>query len=336
MESGVSEVRNGGRGDLETRLRSLESPKLHPRREVPLSTLGTFRLGGPAARVLDLSSPGGLSEARRELRRLSIPAVLIGEGSNILFSDQGWPGVLVRYVSKIPDPVEVSPGVWRVSAAVSLDALALWAAGRGLSGLEAFTGIPGTLGGAVVGNAGAWGVRMEQVLASVGGLDAAAESRRLEPAQCGFSYRDSLLKHNDFWVSDVELRLEPGDPETLAAERARILALRAERHPDWRRVPCIGSFFRNLEPSSAAERRRAAGWFLEQAGAKEMRVGGAGVFDKHANILVKRGEDCSAADVAALARMLQARVREVHGIDLVREVRYLGRLPGEPAAGSFH
>ena len=119
--------------------------------------------------------------------------------------------------------------------------------------------------------------------------------------------------------------------------RTAAIARPVRRHDDdWRITPCIGSFFRNLEPSSSAERRRAAGWFLEQAGGKDLRIGGAGVFERHANILIKARPDCRAADVAALARELQQRVREKHGLDLVREVRYLGTLPGEHAGTSFY
>jgi UDP-N-acetylmuramate dehydrogenase len=308
-----------------------------PLREgVLLSSLGTFQLGGAARWVLELSSPESLRRVRAALAGSGLPAVLIGEGSNLLFSDEGWPGLVVRYVNPEALPEPLGGNLWQVSAAMPLDALSAWAVDRGLAGLEAFSGIPGTLGGAVVGNAGAWGRQMEQVVVSVQVIDATGAEQTWLNADCGFSYRDSLLKTEDVWVASLRFRTEAGDRSVLQAERARILALRAEKHPDWRKMPCIGSFFRNVEPSSAAERRRAAGWFLEEAGAKTCRVGGAAVFSKHANILIKATETCRAADVAALARLLQERVRSLQGLDLVREVRYLGDIPGESAGPSFY
>lgn len=306
------------------------------RQKVPLSTLGSFQLGGPASIVIDCASPSELALAGRVCADHRISALLLGEGSNLLFSDQGWPGVLIRYVSPFREPEKMEKGTWKFSAGISLRALVDWAVTHGQSGLEAFTGIPGTLGGAVVGNAGAWGVQMEGVLLEVRGWDAQGVWKCLRTEDCGFAYRDSWLKHQSFWVSEVVLKTSEGDAEVLRGERDRILALRAERHPDWKSLPCIGSFFKNLEPTSAAERRKAAGWFLETAGAKQQRVGGAGVFAGHANIPVKLSPDCTAADVAALARNLQQAVKQTHGLVLVREVRYLGDIPGEKSGPGYY
>lgn len=306
------------------------------REQVPLSTLGSFQLGGPAAFLIECETPEELAAARSICADAGISALLLGEGSNLLFSDQGWPGVLIRYVAPFKEPVDLGDGTWKVNAGISLQALVEWAVEHGHSGLEAFTGIPGTLGGAVVGNAGAWGVQMEHVLLEVHGWNAEGDWKCLRTQECGFAYRDSALKHQGFWVSEVVLKTTPGDVEVLRHERDRILALRAERHPDWKTLPCIGSFFKNLEPSSAAERRQAAGWFLETAGAKAQQVRGAGVFAGHANILVKRESECTAADVAALARQLQASVKATHGLELEREVRYLGEIPGEKGGPGFY
>ncbi len=298
--------------------------------------LGSFQLGGEAGLVLKVQDSAGLVNVRRILADHDVPVVLIGEGSNVLFSDEGWAGIVVRYADAGQKPVALGDGLWRVSAAMRLDHLCEWATESGWSGLEAFTGIPGTVGGAVVGNAGAWGVQMADVVTMVEVITPEGERRRLLPADCAFSYRDSALKASMDWVSEVELTLTPADMEVLAAERRRILAERASRHPDWHRTPCIGSFFRNLEPSSQAERRRAAGYFLETAGAKALRVGGAAVYEGHANIPIKQDVSCRAADVVELARQMQNKVREVHGIELVREVRYLGNMPGESSAPGFH
>lgn len=303
---------------------------------VPLSELGTFQLGGPVRYLLTLSTPDALMRVRALCREQHLPALLIGEGSNLLFADAGWPGLLVRYTSEHCEPVDLGQGIFRCNAATNLNQLVTWAVEKGLAGLEAFSGIPGTLGGAVVGNAGAWGVQMEHVLYRVQVIDVDGQGHVWSVDDCGFSYRDSMLKHADLWVAEVDIQLTPGDRVHLLSEHQRILALRAARHPDWKQLPCIGSFFKNLEPSSAAERRQAAGYFLEAAGAKSKNRGGAGVFSGHANILVKQRGDCKAADVAGLARELQAAVRAQFGIDLVREVRYLGEIPGEEAGAGFY
>lgn len=305
-------------------------------RNRPLTELGTFRLGGPAARVVECNTPEVLERVKNLCVDHEIPALLIGEGSNLLFSDEGWPGVLVRYAEGEQLPEAAGEGIWRVPASLNLQKLTDWATGQGWAGLEAFNGIPGTVGGAVVGNAGAWGVQMSQRLIEVRGFDAQGNPQIRPVEDCVFRYRDSRMKHEDFWVSEVTLKLERGDTDFLQHERDRILQLRAERHPDWKTEPCIGSFFRNLEPSSAAERRQAAGYFLEQAGAKGRKVGGAAVYTGHANILVKAASNCRAADVAALARELRAAVRQLHGIDLQREVRYLGRIEGEDVHPGFY
>jgi UDP-N-acetylmuramate dehydrogenase len=124
-------------------------------------------------------------------------------------------------------------------------------------------------------------------------------------------------------VLDAVLNLKPCNAEALHKERERILELRRSKHPDWTKTPCAGSVFRNIEPTSAAERRQAAGWFLEQAGAKAFRVGGARLYDKHANIIIAEA-DASAADVFTLSEQMAEAVRDRFGFDLVREIKLLG------------
>lgn len=290
-----------------------------------LSACGTFQLGGPAGVLITCCTPDALARVRALAADLPPPLAFIGAGSNILFADTGWPGTLVRYTTDtFTPPCPLPGGSWRVNAAVQLDALAAWACEQGLKGWEAFSGIPGTVGGAVVGNAGAWGVQMEHMLSAVHGWDAAGQPRDWSVTDCAFTYRDSRLKHDGSWVSEITLTPQPGDPERQRAERARILALRAEKHPDWRITPCIGSFFKNIQPSSAADRRQAAGWFLEQVGAKTETEGGAAVCEKHANILIKAAPTCTAADVHRLALRLEQRVHETFGIQLEREIQTLG------------
>jgi gamma-glutamyltranspeptidase len=134
-------------------------------------------------------------------------------------------------------------------------------------------GIPGTVGGAVVGNAGAWGKQVGDVLKSAVILDEKGRPKTVGPEYFGFSYRHSKLKETNEIIVEVTFDLKPGDSIALARERADILRQRAQKHPDLSALPCAGSFFRNIEPTSKAERRQASGWFLEQAGGKNLKAG---------------------------------------------------------------
>ena len=294
-----------------------------------LAHYSTFRLGGPCARLVCCESVSDLREEVSSLGRAGESFVLLGGGSNVLISDSGLSGTVLRYARDDLSVMESNPNEYTVSGASSLDALAAWSARNGLGGLICCTGIPGTVAGAVVGNAGAWGQQIGDRTTSVTLMDRTGATRSASPEQLGFSYRNSRLKKSQDIVVDVTLKLFTSTRAELLAERSHIPRTRAEKHPNLDKDPCIGSFFRNIEASSAAERRQAAGWFLEQVGAKGMRVGGARVFGRHANIIV-RGPGCTAQDVRDLAEMMKLEVRGKFGLELVREVRFLGRFEGEP------
>jgi UDP-N-acetylmuramate dehydrogenase len=156
-------------------------------------------------------------------------------------------------------------------------------------------------------------------------MDHTGRKRWEKGENLGFSYRSSRLQLGREIVTTAVLKLEAGDPAELGKQRDENLNVRRHKHPDWRKQPTAGSFFKNIEPTSSAERRQAAGWFLEQAGAKEMRVGGARVFEKHANIIVAE-DGCKARDVLELSRKMAESVKGKFGFDLVPEVRWIGRL----------
>lgn len=293
----------------------------------PLRDYTTFRLGGECRSVMSCDRPESLQAVVQDLVSEHEPYVLIGSGSNLLISDEGYEGVVVRYCGDTPR-IEQDSLSLHVDAGTVLDDLAKYAADLGLVGLNCCTGIPGTVGGAIVGNAGAWGKQIGDVLDRVTVMDRAGEVREAAAGSLGFGYRRSDLQRSGELVLSARFRLQEGERETLKQERAEILALRAEKHPNLEMHPCIGSIFRNIEPSSAAGRRQAAGWFLEQAGAKDLQVGGARVYEKHANIIVK-GPDCTAQDVRDLATRMADAVREHFDFQLEREVRFLGRFRGE-------
>lgn len=304
-------------------LQRLAATGAAPRPGLPLAEVTTFRLGGPCPLLLDCSTPATVADVVRLLLADALPYRLIGGGSNLLVSDRGLPEIVVRFVS---DAVDVQRDGDRitVNAGTSLDRLALYTCEQGLAGFVNTSGIPGTVGGAVVGNAGAWGWQVADALESLSLLTPAGDVVDADPAALGFAYRHSDLKTNGHIVLTATFRLAAAEPATLLAERAEILAKRAEKHPHLATEPCAGSFFRNVEPSSKADRRQAAGFFLEEAGAKAMRQGGAVVFRKHANIIIKADASCTAQDVLTLSARMAAAVKAMHGLDLRREVLVTG------------
>ncbi|MDE1920693.1 MAG: UDP-N-acetylmuramate dehydrogenase [Candidatus Omnitrophica bacterium] len=292
-------------------------------KDVPLSQYTTFQLGGPCPCLIECLGPDELIATVQKLKKVHEPFLLIGGGSNLVISDHGLAPTVIRYLSETP-LIERRDQAVLVAASTLLDDLALFCADEGLGGLNYATGIPGTVGGAVVGNAGAWGRQVGDALKSARIIDAEGRVKTVGPEYFGFSYRHSLLKESNEIIIDVEFALTPADRALLARERAEILKKRAEKHPDLTREPCAGSFFRNIEPSSQAQRRQAAGWFLEESGAKNLKAGGAYIFEKHANIIIKGRGACS-QDVHDLHLKMMEAVKRKFGLQLVREVRFVGK-----------
>lgn len=295
-----------------------------------LSAYTTFQLGGPCKSLIECAAPDELIQTVQKLKKENTPFLLIGGGSNIVVSDHGLKATVIRYLSAT-GLIELKDNEITVSASTILDDLALFCVDEGLSGLNYATGIPGTVGGAVVGNAGAWGKQVGDVLKSALVLDDQGKTKTVGPDYFAFSYRHSRLKETNEIIVSVTFTVTPGDPAALARERAETLKIRAEKHPDLSQQPCAGSFFRNIEPTSKAERRQAAGWFLEQAGAKNLKVGGAYIFEKHANIIIK-GPQATAQDVHDLHLKMMDAVKEKFGLPLTREVRFAGKFNNTPQA----
>ena len=311
---------------MNTGLSSLRSLGVLVQQNVALSQWTTFRLGGPCPWFISCATPQQLTAAICCLAAEKTPFILIGGGSNLVVSDQGVSCAVIRYVSDKPI-IDHSDDEIMAAGSTNLDSLALYAAEHGLEGLNYTSGIPGTVGGAVVGNAGAFGKQAGDVLIKAGLISRTGERRYASREELGFTYRNSRLKETGEIIATVTFSVSKGDREALLKERAEILEIRHEKHPDLNAYPCAGSFFRNIEPTSKAEKRQAAGWFLEQAGGKDLSVGGAKIFDKHANIIVK-AQGCTAKNVYELAQKMAGLVKKAYGFDLVREVRFVGRLEG--------
>jgi len=302
--------------------------KIDLRINARLEEYTTFRLGGCSRGLIHCQTPEQLEYAVKQLSNQNLPFILIGGGSNLVVSDQGADCYVIRYVSETPDIKREGFDVI-VSGATNLDTLALYSVEQGLEGLVYTSGIPGTVGGAVVGNAGAFGKQVGDVLKSATLMDTKGNLKEVGPETLDFRYRHSNLKNRDEIVVSVRFGVGAGDKEKLMAERLEILRTREEKHPNLKTHPCAGSFFRNVEPTSKAGRRQAAGWFLDQAGGKKLSCGGAVIFEKHANIIVK-ADGCTAEDVFNLHLQMYDLVRRHFNIKLVREVRFVGDFAGKP------
>jgi UDP-N-acetylmuramate dehydrogenase len=291
-------------------------------RDALLRNFTTFKLGGSCPALIECPNAPVLCETAAMLAEREIEFIVIGQGSNLLVSDDGIGTVVLRYCTEQHD-IEVDGCRIRVSGNTILDDLARIAIEQGIGDVSFCSGIPGTVGGAIAGNAGAFGQQIGDVIESVRLMDPTGAIDCVSADELAFEYRSSILKKTGAVVLDAVLKLKPSDRKTMRKERERILELRRMKHPDWKATPCAGSVFRNVKPTSAAERRQAAGWFLEQAGAKDLRVGGARLYEKHANIIVAEPA-ATASDVFHLSEQMVAAVRDKFGFELVREIKLLG------------
>ncbi|MGD9781435.1 MAG: UDP-N-acetylmuramate dehydrogenase [Kiritimatiellia bacterium] len=287
-----------------------------------LTDFTTFRLGGPCRELAAAADAQAAEEIIRGWNAAGVPWRAMGGGSNLLVADEGIPEAVLRVFSEWPD-CRLDDGRICASAGTALDALSRFAAEEGRAGLGFASGIPGTVGGGVCGNAGAFGSALGDALDRVEVLTRAGEPKILPRESLEFGYRSSSLQPTGDVVVRAWFRTTAGDRAQLRTEREEILAARREKHPDWRTLPTAGSFFKNLPSGAAGGRRRAAGIFLDRAGAKAMREGGAYVFEKHANIVIA-GPGAKARDVAKLTTRMAEAVREKFGFDLEPEVRFWG------------
>lgn len=283
----------------------------------PLRDLTTLRIGGPAVALCRVQT---IDQARRFLEYLDgrgVARLCLGAGSNVLADDRGFDGAVLRMEI---DTFIVSGETVLAGAGMPFDAVIERSLAAGLIGLEFASGIPGTLGGALVGNAGCFGRELGEFLLEALLLRADGRLQTVGPEAFAFGYRRSALQGGPDLVLQAKLRLRRAPTEAAWRERQERRRIRREKHPTTE--PCAGSWFKNLEPEAPGGRRRPAGELLDLAGAKSMRVGGAAVYAKHANIIINA---CGAtsAEVTALAGMMAAAVRERFGVQLQPEVRTL-------------
>jgi UDP-N-acetylmuramate dehydrogenase len=281
--------------------------------DVPLAPFTTFRVGGPADVMIDAETEDDL-RAIAELRG-DLPIAIVGRGSNLLVSDDGFRGIAVRLGRGFRDHERTEHGLL-LGGAVQLPAAARLTARYGLTGFEFAAEIPATFGGAVRMNAGAHGRSMADVLVWTDVIDlGTGEVRRLRAGELGYAYRHSELRPMEV-VMRGEIALRPDDATEVGGRIAAFLRWRRENQPGGRSA---GSVFKNPPGDSA-------GRLIDAAGMKGARAGGAEVSSVHANFIVA-GPDATATDVWTLIDRMRAAVRERDGIDLEPEVRFLGAFP---------
>ncbi len=282
------------------------------RAAMPLAELTSFRIGGPADLFVAVEDETELMHAKAAAYRAGVPCFCLGAGTNLLVSDRGMRGLVVRLgdgFGKIKiDDTKVVAG-----AAAAFGALVQEVVDRGLEGLEFGEGIPGTVGGGLVMNAGAFGGEIAKVVTLVHGVTEAGEALALTRDDVKFAYRRTELPQH-FIITRVDFELARGDRARLMARVAELKAKRAARQP--RGVPNAGSIFKN-PPGNFA------GKLLEGAGLKGTRLGGAAFSDQHANFIVNLG-GAQAAEVRALIDMARNKVKEQSGVWLEPEVRLVG------------
>jgi UDP-N-acetylmuramate dehydrogenase len=307
-------------GAFEARARQLLGDRLAAER--PLGPLTTFGVGGPAEWLADVVSAEELKTLVALAAEAAVPVTALGGGSNVLVSDAGVRGLVVRpRLAAISEPAD---GLVRVEAGATINGLVRWLIGRGRAGLESFAGTPGTVGGAIHGNAHWQGMNIGDAVAHVLLLSPRGRLCSLPAGEMAFGYDTSRLKHTRELVVTVDFTVTAGRPEDLRARARASLAYRKQTQP--LALPSAGCVFQNPDPSRETlppDIPPSAGALVDRAGLKGHRIGGARISDRHANFIVNEGQ-ASAADIRALVELAREAVQSRFGVTLRDELDMLG------------
>ena len=314
----------------------------------PLANHCTFRIGGPARYFFVAKNSGEIVNATKVAMKLGIKIFIFSGGSNVIFADSGFDGLVIKVasnkykiISEPPQPLLGKEGKIEAEAGVKPAGVAKAAAENGLSGLEWAAGIPGTVGGAVRGNAGAYGHAMGESVESAEAIKVSSfkfQVSSYSKEECGFGYRESIFKREGGIILKVIFKLAPGDKNKIKEEMNKILAARDGKIPT---DASAGSFFKNIEvteeivktikehthedvPADYIQKGKIpAAWLITLCDLRGKQIGGAKISEKHANFIVNAG-GATAADVIALASLVKMKVRDEVGVQLEEEVEYVG------------
>jgi UDP-N-acetylmuramate dehydrogenase len=283
---------------------------------VPLSRLTSLHVGGPARYVASVASTQDAQEAIAFAKEKSLSFFVLGKGSNILFPDRGYEGVILLMSNRT---VQIEGELIHAGAGVFMRMLVNKSLEQGLTGLEELAGIPGTVGGAVRGNAGTWSTETKDVLKEVTVLrpneQGVYEEVIMTPQECEFGYRHSIFKaHPDWIVMSATFWGKQGDTKVGAALVAKDLEQRHTRQPYT--APSAGSVFKNPDKANGV----FSGKLIEELGLKGLQIGGAQISEKHGNFIINKG-GATAADILQLIKTVQTKVKEKFDIDLEPEIQ---------------
>lgn len=298
--------------ELEERLKALELPEC--RFMEPLSLHTTFRIGGPARAFVSPGDEGGLRDCIKLCRELQVPYAILGNGSNLLAGDKGYKGVAVSLEKGWSFCCREEGNCLRAGGGALLGRAARLALAEGLTGMEFAAGIPGTLGGALVMNAGAYGSEMKDILTEARVMTPEGEILVLTGEELGLGYRSSCIPSREYVVLEALLQLKPGDTADIQRQMDDLNARRREKQP--LEYPSAGSTFKRPEGFFA-------GKLIEDAGLRGYQIGGAQVSEKHCGFVINRG-GATAADVLALCSYVRSQVQQRFGVELELEIKKLG------------
>jgi UDP-N-acetylmuramate dehydrogenase len=288
----------------------------------PLAPLTTFRVGGTADWLLDVRTSGELTTALTLASRAGIPVTMLGGGSNVLVSDAGIRGLVLR--ARGGEISRTSVDSLRADAAVTINGLVRWTINHGCAGLEAWAGTPGTVGGAVFGNAHFAGHLVGGLVTRARLVSRAGVETDVMRGEMSFGYEGSRLRNTGEILLWAEFAIADGDPATLRKVARESLAFRKRTQP--LDTPSAGCVFRNPQPGRDAVPEGipwSAGALIDRAGLKGESVGGARVSPTHGNFILNDGH-ASARDIRLLVERCRTRVREQFGVELREEIVYLG------------
>lgn len=298
-----------------------------------LAPLTTFKIGGPAKYYLETKDIEELQEVLKFCKENSIDFKIIGGGSNFLVNDLGYNGLIIKYINRNIDLVD---GVFKVGAGVVLLNFVNSSLEQGYIGQESLAGIPGTIGGAIYGNAGAYGKSMGDIVKSVKMINENGDIKILTKEKCYFEYRKSTFSSFKNIILDAEIVLEKKEDNSEEKEIAKQnIMSRVEKHP--LEFPNAGSWFKNIDLTDEVRKKLSkfdlssfekykkipAAWLIEKVGLKGYQMGGAQMSEKHANFLVNK-ENAKAEDVVDLSNYVKEQVKEKYDIQLEEEVQYVG------------
>lgn len=302
---------------IHTLIQSLVQANFAPERIIPSAPMArytTFRVGGPADVLVNITSPDEIAIALRAARHADVPVTLIGNGSNLLIRDGGIRGLVVRIAGDCSSMRREGDCII-AQAGATMSATAQFALSEGLSGMAELAGIPGTLGGGVIMNAGAYGGEFSQIVSRVDAISLSSGKQVVfEGPDLDFSYRHSAMMDAGVIVTGVTLHLTPGDPAVIRARMEECGRARREKQP--LNYPSAGSTFKRPVGQFAAK-------LIDDCGLRGLRIGDAQVSEKHAGFVVNLGR-ATANDILALMDEVKTRVFDQTGVTLEPEVRILG------------